>query len=151
MSTPTHFRGTTASPDVQQDPHRSLHSEIGANRGEHPGRSANPLVKVAGLTWLEFEKPDLSRAETFFSDFGFVVADRTPESLWLRGRWASSPCLVVRRGPRSRFLGPTFPAGARDDLNRLARAFDTRITGHAGGQSVQLTDPSGFPVRVVHG
>ncbi|HSP38591.1 MAG TPA: VOC family protein [Frankiaceae bacterium] len=162
MSTSLHFRPThpqhqAAGPDTAkhsgttEDPHRSLHSDIGAHRREHPGRSKNPLVKVAGLTSLEFEKPDLDRAEKYFLDFGFVVADRTPEALWLRGRWASSPCLVVRRGPRSRFLGPTFTAAARDDLDRLARAFDTGVAGHAGGSAVQLTDPSGFPVRVVHG
>jgi hypothetical protein len=59
----------------REDPHRSLHSETGGLRGEHPGRSKDPLVKVAGLAWLEFEKPDLDRAERFGTDFGFTVAD----------------------------------------------------------------------------
>ena len=67
--------------------------------GEHPGRSKDPLVKVAGLAWLEFEKPDLDAAERFGTDFGFTVADRTPQTLLLRGRWAGPACLVVRRGP----------------------------------------------------
>ena len=93
----------------RQDPHRSLHSETGGLRGEHPGRSRNPLVKVAGLAWLEFEKPDLDRAERFGTDFGFTVADRTPDTLLLRGRQAGAACLVVRRGPRPRFVGPAFP------------------------------------------
>ena len=62
----------------------------GALPGEHPGRSANPLVKVAGLAWLEFEKPDLDGAERFGTDFGFTVADQTPQTLLLRGRWAST-------------------------------------------------------------
>ncbi len=53
-----------------EDPHRSLHSQTGARPGEHPGRSGNPLVKVAGLAWLEFEKPDLDRAERFGSSAG---------------------------------------------------------------------------------
>ena len=74
-----------------QDPHRSLHSETGGLRGEHPGRSRNPLVKVAGLAWLEFEKPDLDRAERFGTDFGFTVADRTPETVLLRGRSGGRP------------------------------------------------------------
>src|ERR1700757_3932796 len=104
-----------------QDPHRSIHSETGARRGEHPGRSGNPLVKVAGLAWLEFEKPDLDRAERFYADFGFTVADRTPATLLLRGRRGAPPCLVVRRGPQARFVGPAFQAAARDDLDRLAR------------------------------
>src|SRR6266487_4955408 len=88
-----------ASRGSREDPHRSLHSETGALPGEHPGRSGNHLVKVAGLAWLEFEKPDLDGAERFGTDFGFTVADRTPQTLLLRGRWASTACLVVRRGP----------------------------------------------------
>ena len=134
-----------------QDPHRSLHSETGARPGEHPGRSRNPLVKVAGLAWLEFEKPDLDRAGRFGIDFGFTVADRTPETLVLRGRQAAAACLVVRRGPRARFVGPAFQAAERGDLDRLARGTGGTVAAHQGGHAVLLRDPSGFPVRVVHG
>ena len=134
-----------------QDPHRSLHSEAGGLPGEHPGRSRHPLIKVAGLSWLEFEKPDLDRAERFGTDFGFTVADRTPDTLLLRGRWAAAACLVVRRGPRPRFAGVTFSAAAREDLDRLARGTGGTVTAHWGGHAVLLRDPSGFPVRVVHG
>ena len=142
----------TQSPQGQgQDPHRSLHSQTGARPGEHPGRSENPLVKVAGLAWLEFEKPDLDRAERFGTDFGFTVADRTPETVLLRGRQAAAACLVVRRGPQARFVGPTFAAAARDDLDRLARGTGGTVTAHWGGHGVVLRDPSGYPVRVVHG
>jgi hypothetical protein len=133
------------------DPHRSLHSEAGALPGEHPGRSRNPLVKVAGLAWLEFEKPDLEGAERFLADFGFTVADRMPETLLLRGRRAGAPCLAVRRGPRPRFAGAAFQAAARDDLDRLARGTDGAVTAHWGGHVVVLRDPSGIPVRVVYG
>ena len=128
-----------------QDPHRSLHSETGARPGEHPGRSGNPLVKVAGLAWLEFEKPDLDRAERFGTDFGFTVADRTPETLLLRGRQASAACLVIRRGPQPRFAGAAFQAAARDDLDRLARGTGGTVTAHWGGHAVLLRDPSGYP------
>src|ERR1700731_2113672 len=100
--------------ETGQDPHRSLHSETGGLPGEHPGRSRNPLVKVAGLAWLEFEKPDLDGAERFLTDFGFTVADRLPDALLLRGRWASTACLVIRRGPHARFTGAAFAAAARD-------------------------------------
>ena len=137
--------------DQGQDPHRSLHSEAGARRGEHPGRSRNPLIKATGLAWLEFEKPDLDRAERFAVDFGFTVADRTPEALRLRGRWAAAPCLVVRRGPRPRFAGVTFQAAGRDDLDRLARGTGGTVMAHWGGHAVRLRDPSGFPVHVVYG
>jgi catechol 2,3-dioxygenase-like lactoylglutathione lyase family enzyme len=137
--------------ETGKDPHRSLHSETGGLAGEHPGRSRNPLVKVAGLAWLEFEKPDLERAERFLTDFGFTVADRTPDTLLLRGRLAATACLVIRRGPQARFTGAAFQAAARDDLDRLARGADGTVTAHWGGHGVVLRDPSGFPVSVVHG
>jgi len=138
-------------PDQGQDPHRSLHSQSGALPGEHPGRSRNPLVKVTGLAWLEFEKPDLDRAERFGTDFGFTVADRTPEALLLRGRWASTACLVIRRGPRPRFAGVTFQAAARGDLDRLASGTGGTVMAHWSGHAVRLRDPSGHPVHVVYG
>ena len=138
-------------PGPARDPHRSLHSEMGTRPGEHPGRSAQPLVKAAGLAWLEFEKPNLDQAERFYADFGFTVADRTPETLLLRGRWASTGCLVVRRGPHARFAGTAFQAAARDDLDRLARGTGGTVTAHWGGHGVLLRDPSGYPVRVIHG
>jgi len=135
----------------KRDPHQSLHSEVGPRRGEHPGRARNPVVKVAGLAWLEFEKPDLARAEKFLVDFGFAIVDRTPEALMLRGRWAGTAGLVVRKGVRSRFIGPAFTADARADLDRLGRIAGRVVTPHRGGHAVELSDPSGFAVRVVHG
>ncbi|WEO92852.1 VOC family protein [Streptomyces sp. FXJ1.172] len=134
-------------------PHQDLHSEQGALRGEHPGRSQNPVIKVADLAWLEFEKPDLDRAEVFARDFGFAIAARTEEALWLRGTFAGPPCMVIQRGHASRFVGPAFRADERTDLDRLAAATgntvrDINVPG--GGKSVSLLDPSGLPVRVVH-
>jgi catechol 2,3-dioxygenase-like lactoylglutathione lyase family enzyme len=134
--------------------HQDLHSERGALRGEHPGRSRNPVIKVADLAWLEFEKPDLERAEAFARDFGFGVAARTESELWLRGTFAGTPCVVIRRGRgTSRFIGPAFRAAERADLDRLARATGTDVRAvdvPGGGKAVDLLDPSGFPVRVVH-
>ena len=154
MTTHLHPAQASGSPPPEgpgEDPHRSLHSQTGPRPGEHPGRSGNPLVKVAGLSWLEFEKPDLDRAERFGTDFGFTVADRTPDTLLLRGRQASTACLVIHRGPRARFVGPAFAAGDRSDLDRLARGTGGTVTAHWGGHAVLLRDPSGIPVRVVHG
>ena len=116
-----------------------------------PRAVGQPLVKVAGLAWLEFEKPDLDGAERFGTDFGFTVAGRTRQTLLLRGRRAAAACLVVRRGPRPRFAGATFTAAARDDLDRLARGTGGTVTAHWGGHGILLRDPSGYPVRVVHG
>ena len=133
------------------DVHAGLHAEGGAFRGEHPGRSTDPTVKVVDLAWLEFEKPDLLRAERFALDFGFQVVDRTPNVLRLRGAWSGCACLVIRKGRGSRFLGPTFRAESVRDVERLARALGETVVNHAGGRAVETRDPSGFAVRVVAG
>ena len=85
--------------------HSDLHSEQGALRGEHPGRAKNPLIKVVDLAWLEFEKPDLAATAQFAAAFGFTPAAQTADELQLRGTDAGSPCVIVRRAPRSRYVG----------------------------------------------
>ncbi|MEQ0558488.1 VOC family protein [Amycolatopsis sp. NEAU-NG30] len=134
------------------DPHSGLHSERGALAGEHPGRAANPVVKVHDLAWLEFEKPDLARAEVFARAFGFTPTLSTPHELHLRGTDPGAPCVLVRRGPRSKFRGPAFLAAAPGDVLRLADATGRpvgRLPETLGGVTVDLPDPSGLRVRVV--
>ena len=64
---------------------RDGHSPQGALPGEHPGRSRNPVIKVVDIAWLEFEKPDLTRAEAFARAFGFHMAQHGPDEVQLRG------------------------------------------------------------------
>lgn len=140
--------------DAHLTEHQDLHSEAGALAGEHPGRAANPTIKVRGLARLEWEKPDLDRSERFAHDFGLTVHARTTDTLYLRGARSEVPCVVVRRGDRSRFVAPVFQAAEAGDLDRLARATGGRVEDAAeegGGRLVRLTDPNGFPVTVVHG
>jgi hypothetical protein len=131
-----------------------MHSEEGARRGEHPGRSRNPIIKVRDVAWLEFQKPDLVRAEAFARAFGFQVTIRTPDELHLRGTDPGSACVIVRRGDRSRFTAVAFAAEDEVDVIRLAEAcgVPTRPLPEAtGGLVADLVDPSGIPVRVVAG
>jgi catechol 2,3-dioxygenase-like lactoylglutathione lyase family enzyme/predicted enzyme related to lactoylglutathione lyase len=134
------------------DPHNGLHSERGALTGEHPGRAASPIVKVRELAWLEFAKPDLDRAELFARAFGFTTAMRAPDELHLRGSDPGSPCVLIRQGPRSRFLGVAFRAADSTDVLRLAEATGRKVTKlpeSLGGLTVDLVDPNGHRVRVV--
>ena len=102
--------------------HNDLHSEQGALPAEHPGRAKNPIIKVLDLAWLEFVKPDLAASERFAHAFGFTTVSRTADELQLRGTDAGAPCVIVRRGPRSRYLGAAFRAADSTDLVRLADA-----------------------------
>src|SRR6476646_9778936 len=107
--------------------HTDLHSEQGALPAEHPGRAKNPVIKVLDLAWLEFVKPDLDASERFAHAFGFTTVSRTTKELQLRGTDGGAPCVLVRRGPRSRYLGAAFRAADSSDLLRLADATGTRV------------------------
>ena len=134
--------------------HTGLHSAHGACSGEHRGRARNPVIKVHDIAWLEFDKPDLVRAEAFAHAFGFATVSRTGDELQLRGTDAGAPCVIVRRGARSRFVGTAFMAQDEADVLRLAEATGTpmrRLPDAIGGCSVSMVDPSGLPVRVVAG
>lgn len=136
------------------DTHRDLHSEQGARPGEHHGRSSTPVIKVHDIAWLEFEKPDLVRAEVFAHAFGLTTVRRADGELQLRGTDAGAPCVIVRQGPSARFVGVAFTAQDEVDVLRLAEATgaSTRpLPESIGGLSVDLVDPSGVPVRVVAG
>jgi catechol 2,3-dioxygenase-like lactoylglutathione lyase family enzyme len=134
--------------------HNDVHSEQGAVAGEHPGRAKNPLIKVEDLAWLEFEKPDLPQAERFAQAFGFATVVRTADELQLRGTLAGSPCVIIRRGSKSRYIGAAFKAADQSDLLRLADLTGSRMSAlpeSIGGVVVDLTDPAGAGVRVVSG
>jgi catechol 2,3-dioxygenase-like lactoylglutathione lyase family enzyme len=79
---------------------------------------------------------------------------QTPTELHLRGTDAGAPCVIIRRGPGTRFLGVAFEAQGEADLHRLAAATGTRprpLPESIGGSTVDLVDPSGVPVHVVAG
>ena len=136
------------------DAHKDLHTDEGGKKGEHPGRSRNPIIKVHDIAWLEFEKPDLARAEEFARAFGFITALRTNDELLLRGSDAGTPCLAIRRGPHARFIGPTFAAADKSDVQRLADATGGSVRPlpeTLGGVAIDLLDPSGVTVRVASG
>ncbi len=118
----------------------------------HPGRSRNPVIKVEDLAWLEFEKPNLVRAEAFAHAFGFTTVWRTDDELQLRGTDTGGPCVLIRRGPTSRFVGTAFKAADAADVRRLAKVSGAPIRAlpeTIGGITVDLIDPTGIPVHVV--
>jgi hypothetical protein len=134
--------------------HTDLHSAHGGRKGEHRGRSSELIIKVHDIAWLEFEKPDLVRAEAFSQAFGFTTALRTADELYLRGTDTGSPCVLIRRGPRSRFIAAAYTAQDQSDVARLAESTGTRtrtLPESLGGVAVDLVDPNGVTVRVVAG
>jgi len=108
------------------DAHKNLHSEHGAVGAEQPGRSRNPVIKVRDLAWLEFEKPDLVRAETFAREFGFTTVLHTADEVHLRGTDAGAPCVMCPG------CGATGDAGAAERaLGAALRDLGAALAGEA--------------------
>ena len=132
---------------TQEDLHKGMHSEHGALRGEHPGRSRDPLIKVTGLAWLEFDKPDLSRAAAFARAFGFQTVPAGTDELHLRGTDAGGPCVVIRRGPTTRFRGLAFQAARRRASSSSGTfSVNVRLGTSRAMMSLVRTSASGPPI-----
>ena len=120
-----------------------------------PSRHPSPVVKACRLAHVIFERPDLSLAERFLTDFGFVVAHKTADTLYMRGTGTAPYCYRVHRGRSARFVGLGLVVASEADLvkvSQLPGASPVELCRHPGeGKATRLTDPSGFTVEVVHG
>jgi catechol 2,3-dioxygenase-like lactoylglutathione lyase family enzyme len=124
-------------------------------RTRQPARHSRPLVKAGSLAHVIFERPDLQLAERFLTDFGLVVARKTPEALYLRAAGPAAYCYRVHRAKSPRFAGFGVTVASEADLRRLAElpgASNIEASPHpGGGRFTKLEDPSGFTVEAVHG
>ncbi len=113
-----------------------------------------PIIKVKRLAYVRVSAPDLKRAEEFLCEFGFKVASREGNTVYLRGSDPSPPCYVLSRGA-SRVTALAFEADELGDLEKIA-ALDggspiEALDGPAGGQVVKVIDPVGMQVEIVYG
>ncbi len=112
-----------------------------------------PITKAWELAYLRFAKPDLDKQAAFFRDFGFIIAEQTPDRLYVRGAGSSPFFIQVERAPKAAFLGLGIEVKSKQDLEALAAndrlAIDS-VEGPGGGDTVRLTDPNGFTVDAVY-
>jgi 3-(3-hydroxy-phenyl)propionate hydroxylase len=120
-----------------------------------PARHPHPTAKATALSHLVFDRPDLSAAEDFLTDFGLRRVASDNEGLFFRGTESAPFCYIVRKADRARFAGFGLRVGSLDDLESLARlpgASNVQpLNWPGGGYCVRLVDPSGFRVDVVAG
>ncbi|MEY4579563.1 MAG: hypothetical protein RL701_4266 [Pseudomonadota bacterium] len=120
-----------------------------------PARHPSPTAKVTSLSHLIFERPDLDLSEQFLTDFGLTLCERTHETALFRAAGTAPYCYRIHAAPRARFIGMGVTVETRSDLERLAKVAGAKAivsSHHPGhGESLTLTDPSGFTVEVVHG
>ena len=112
------------------------------------------MIKVTDVAYARFRAPDLEKMEDFLIDFGLERSARTDDTLYMRACGTSHHVHVTELGDPA-FIGMAFHAANADDLNSLSEfsgvSKPQRIEEPGGGTKVQLIDPDGFLVEVVHG
>ena len=113
-----------------------------------------PIIKVRDIAYVRLQSPDLERAQTFLTDFGLLVQERTEKSLRMRGT-GTRPFVHVTELGEPKVLGIAFMANSADDLRTVAALEGAGgiedLDGNAGGKRVRLRDPHGMQVEIVHG
>jgi len=108
-------------------------------------------IKIQDIAYVRFSAADLDQMETFLTEFGMVRADRTGDTLYMRGLDGDAFLHVTHRG-EPRFVAAGFEAVSMQDLEALAREEKApldRLDGPGGGALLKLTDPNCFQIEVV--
>lgn len=111
------------------------------------------LCKATSLAFLMFEKRDLHKAKTFWTDFGLNAISHSPDKLVMRAAGTAPAVLVAKQAPRSRYVGAAFVVPEDTDFARLQRESGatpipaSEIPG--GGEGVCLQDPDGHALWLI--
>src|SRR4030081_2043809 len=101
-------------------------------------------IKAAEFAFPRMEAPDLDAMEEFLTNFGMMRAERTPDSLYMRGADSHHHLHAVHKGA-SNFIGFTYHAASEDALKRHAKlaagsGIET-LREPGGGKRVRLVEP----------
>lgn len=114
-----------------------------------------PIIRIRDIAWIRLQSPDLSQAETFLTDFGLAISERTDTTLYMRGTDPHHHIHITELGP-PKVLSVAFHADSLADLQRLSNEADDasdveEIKEPGGGKRVRLRSHNGFTIEVVHG
>ena len=123
--------------------------------GVQPLARPTALGRAVELAFLRWEKRRLEPTARFWRDFGMHIVSASAERLVARGA-APAPCIAIAvRAAVDRFVGPAFRMSDDTELERYVKELRARwlepdkIPG--GGRGVELFDPSGRSVWLLHG
>jgi hypothetical protein len=113
-----------------------------------------PITRAKDLAYVRMQAPDLAIGEKFIEDFGLIVSDRTPDTLYARGTDSPHHVYILHKGePDCRSIA--FHMQSRDDLEKLHREAGAtpveKLDEPGGGDVVRLTDPHGLTVEAIFG
>ena len=113
------------------------------------------MIKATDLAYGRLGAPDLDRMEEFLVDFGMVRADRTKKALYMRGTDGDHHHIHVTELGDPTHIGLAWWAKSEEDLEIISKATGAseihEIDEPGGGKRVNLTDPDGRIIEIIHG
>ncbi len=114
-------------------------------------------VQLTSLLATHYLHPNLSEAHRFFTDFGFQVARRDEHKIYYRG-FGEHPYIYIAEevstGPK-RFVGAVWTVATNADLEVASKIPGATTvqpsTAPGNGNFVEMTDPNGIKITLVHG
>ena len=104
---------------------------------------------------VRFSVSNLDAQEQFANDFGLITEERTDERLVMRTQGGDVAAYVAFKGDDNRFIGAAFEAdddAVLDEAIAEHGAVAAEIANVPGvARAVELTDPNGYQVLIVHG
>jgi len=115
---------------------------------------SEPITRAKDLAYVRMQAPDFEVGERFIHDFGLIISDRTPDTIYARGTDSPHHIYIMHKGEPD-FLGLAFHMHSLEDLEKLHREAGgtpvEEIDEPGGGHVVRLTDPHGFTVEAIYG
>lgn len=112
------------------------------------------MIKVEDIAFGRLQSPDLDEAEEFLTNFGMIKAERTNDTLYMRGT-DSAPFIHVTHLGEAKFVGLAFRAASEEDLDKISKAEGASgiedLDTPGGGKRVRLTEPNGYQIEVIYG
>jgi hypothetical protein len=119
--------------------------------------SVQEKIRFERLLFTHYQHHDLAASHRFLTDFGLIVAHQTDNLIYYRGFGENPYVYVAEKSPDSlrHFVGGGWVVESFDDLevaSRLSGASPIqKSAAPGGGQYVDIKDPNGTNVRLVHG
>lgn len=119
--------------------------------------SSLPKLKLDRLLYTHYQHQNLEAAHKFFVDFGFHVVKKTDTLIYFRGFGENPFLYIAEKSPDDvkHFGGSGWLVGSQEDLE-VAAQFPGASTiqnsdAPGGGSYVDVKDPNGIPIRLLHG
>lgn len=112
-------------------------------------------MAIKALHHIHLTVPDLPGGVAFAKDFGLVEAAEVDGRTYMRGVGCHAYSVVIEAGEVAEFSGLAFEVEDDADLSQAIAAHGAgerrQLTGPGGGVAVDLFDPNGFHIMLVHG